>query len=269
MNRFRLLSLPAFAVLLWSVVPQISLADPPDILRDYRFITSRSTVHVTGGFAGWDMDLAIRGGFGLVTGYEYSNDPSSGVPTISPYAQFVDVDAILFNPLSMAPMPVPGWDLEETLNLEGLDGTFQTGHPTRLIFRGLEGQGFPIELEATMRGRLLHITGENDPGCCDFYHYKVDALAYLKPYPDWNVDDTIDAADYVSLRKLAGIEDPDEYDAWQELFGADVADDGSNGSAASAESPAVPEPTALMLLLISALALPDIVMRRAIRRASV
>jgi hypothetical protein len=269
MYRFRSLWSSAIALLLCLVVPQISLADPPDILRDYRFITSRSTVHVTGGFAGWDMDLAIRGDFGLFTGYEYSNDPSSGVPTISPYAQFVDVNAILFNPLSMAPMPVPGWDLQQTLNLEGLEGTFQPGNPTKLFFRGLEGQDFPIELQATMRGRLLHITGENEPGCCDFYHYKVDALAYLKPFPDWNVDDTIDAADYVSLRKLAGTADPDEYDAWQELFAANVADEGSVSSSASATSPAVPEPTVLALLLISALALPDIVFRRATRRASV
>jgi hypothetical protein len=269
MYRLPALSSAAVAALLFSAVAHHALADPPDILRDYRFITSRSTVHVTGGFAGWDMDLAIRGDFGLVTGYEYSEDPTAHIPTIHPYAKFVDVDAILFNPLSMAPMPVPGWDLQQTLNLEGLDGTFQQGHPTRLFFRGLEGQGFPIELQATMRGRLLHITGENDPGCCDFYHYKIDALAYQKPYPDWNVDNMIDAADYVSLRKLAGNEDPDEYGAWQELFGANVAESVSGSSLASGSSPAVPEPAALALLLISALAFPDIVVRRAARRASV
>ena len=229
MSRFRLLSSVVLAVLLSPVVPRNSLADPPDILRDYRFITSRSTVHVTGGFAGWNMDLAIRGDFGLVTGYDYSTSPT-GTPTIDPYAQFVDVDAILFNPLSMAPMPVPGWDLDQTLNLEGLEGTFQTGNPTRLFFRGVEGQGWPIELEATMHGRLLHIVGENDPGCCDFYHYKIDALAYLKPYPDWNLDDTVDAADYVSLRKLVGMDD--EFVDWQELFGANVAEDRTIASSA-------------------------------------
>lgn len=244
-----------------SAVSLHALADPPDILRDYRFITSRSTVHVTGGFAGWDMDQAIQGDFGLVTGYEYSTDPSAHIPVLRPYAQFVDVHAILFNPLSMAPMPVPGWDLQQTLNLEGLDGTFQSGYPTKLFFRGVEGQGFPMEVLATMRGRLLHITGENEPGCCDFFHYKIDALAYLKPFPDWNVDDTIDAADFVSLRKLAGLEDPDEYGAWQELFGADVAE----VTSADAASTAVPEPAAIVLLLISAFVLPDRFMRRVAR----
>jgi len=265
MNRFPALWSVAVAALLSSVVSHHALADPPDILREYRFITSRSTVHVTGGFAGWDMDLAIQGRFGLVTGYEYSTTPT-GIPTLNPYAQFVDVDAILFNPLSLAPMPVPGWDLDDTLNLTGLEGTFQTGNPTRLLFRGEDGQGQPIAIEATMHDRLLHIVGENDPSCCDFFEYKIDALAYLKPYPDWNLDDSIDAADYVSLRKLAGIED--EYGAWQELFGANVAEVGSDAFSANVDSPAVPEPATLALLLICALTLPDIVIRRAAKHAS-
>ena len=58
----------------------------------------------------------------------YSITPTA-IPDDHPYAQFVDVDAILFNP-SLAPMPVPGWDLDETLNLTGLKGTFHTGNPT-------------------------------------------------------------------------------------------------------------------------------------------
>ncbi|MCI0333022.1 MAG: hypothetical protein L0228_07355 [Planctomycetes bacterium] len=259
MNRFMRLSWAAVAALLSAVVAHQALADPPDIFRDYRFITSRSTVHVSGGFAGFDMDLAIQGRFGLVTGYDYSVDPTGQIPTLVPHAEFVDVHAILFNPLSLAPMPVPGWDLDQTLNLTGLSGTFQIGDPTRLFFHGEDGQGQPIKLEATLQGRLLHIVGANDPGCCDFFHYKIDALAYLKPYPDWNLDDTIDAADYVLLRKAAGT--PDEYGAWQEVFGANMADDGASAAAA-------PEPTTLMLLLIGALASPAIATFRAARRAS-
>ncbi len=259
MNSFPRLLSATVAALLSAVAAQQALADPPDIFRDYRFITSRSTVHVSGGFAGFDMDLAIQGSFGLVTGYDYSVDPTSGHPTIVRYAQFVDVDAILFNPLSMAPIPLPGWDLDQTLNLTGLNGTFQIGDPTRLFFDGEDGQGQPIHLEATLRDRLLHLVGANDPGCCDFFHYKIDALAYLKPYPDWNLDDTIDAADYVLLRKAAGT--PDEYGAWQEVFGANMAEDGASAAAA-------PEPTTLMLLLIAALASPAVRSARAVTRAS-
>ena len=38
-----------------------AIADPPDILRNYRFITDKSTVEVTGGFAGVDWPLNILG----------------------------------------------------------------------------------------------------------------------------------------------------------------------------------------------------------------
>ena len=55
MSRFPALSSIAVAVLISSDVSHRALADPPDILREYRFITSRSTVHVTGGFAGLEF----------------------------------------------------------------------------------------------------------------------------------------------------------------------------------------------------------------------
>jgi hypothetical protein len=246
---------PVVAVLFFAVVAHQSFADPPDILRDYRFITSKSTVHVTGGPEGYDIDLAIDGDFGLVTGYDYSEDPTTGVPTIHPFAQFVAVDAILFNPLSMAPMPVPGWDLDDTLNLSGLDGTFQIGNPTQLFFHGEDGQGQPIQLEGTLQGRLLHLVGENDPGGGNLYHYQVDALAYLKPYPDWNSDDVVDAADYVALRKAPGM--MEEYGAWETDFAVSIATDGSSshstfGGAIAATM--VPEPATGALLFIAALA---------------
>jgi hypothetical protein len=38
-----------------------AIADPPDILRSYRFITDKSTVDVTGGIAGIDWALNIFG----------------------------------------------------------------------------------------------------------------------------------------------------------------------------------------------------------------
>jgi hypothetical protein len=217
---------------------------------------------VTGGPEPYDIDLAIEGDFGLVSGYEYSTDPDSGVPTIHPYAQFVDVDAILFNPLSMAPMPVPGWDLDETLHLTSLDGTFQAGDPMRLFFNGVDGQGQSIELEGTLHGRHLHLSGENRPCCSNLYHYQVDALAYLKPYPDWNFDDAVDAADYVALRKTAGIDE--DYGVWELEFGANMPSDELGSSLLS-----VPEPAAFALLLFCALTLPDIAIRGAATRASV
>jgi hypothetical protein len=39
-------------------------------------------------------------------------------------------------------------------------------------------------------GRLLHLVGENNPACCGFLKYKLDALAYIAPYADFNLDGT-------------------------------------------------------------------------------
>src|SRR5262245_53494059 len=186
-----------------------AMSDPPDILRDYRFVPAHTVVHVSGGAPNYDMDLTIAGRFGLVTGYDYEVSPTAHVPTLVPHAEFVDVKAILFNPLSAAPTPVPGWDLDEKLNLTGLRGTFTD--PSLLHFNGVDGQGIPIKLDAPLRGPLLHRTGMNflPPTCatCQQYiGYNVDALAVTRPYADFNLDGVIDTADYGIWRANSGVE---------------------------------------------------------------
>jgi hypothetical protein len=101
----------AVAATVLAAIAPLAAADPPDILRDYRFITSHSTVHVSGGLPDHDLDLAIAGRFGVESGYDYGVDPTTHTPTLVPHAEFVDVEAILFNPLSLAPLPAvcPKW----------------------------------------------------------------------------------------------------------------------------------------------------------------
>ena len=197
----------AVAVIFAALIGQAS-AQPPDILRGYRFVPSHSDVHVSGGSPGYNMDLSVAGKFGLVTGYDYGSSPTAHIPTLVPYAKFVDVHAILFNPLSAAPLPLPGWDLDETLNLSGLTGTFSD--PSLLHFSGVDGQGISIKLDATLRGPLLHLTGMNylPPTCftCTQYvGYKVDALALTRPYADFNLDGVIDGADLGIWRANMGV----------------------------------------------------------------
>ena len=237
-------------------------ADPPDILRNYRFITDKSTVEVTGGIAGIDWPLNILGRFGLVSGYNYgTGGPTAHAPTLEPFAQFIDVQAILFDPRRASPLPSPGWDLDKTLNLSGLNGTFTD--PRQLHFSGVDGQGQPIKLQATLAGRLLHLTGANDPTCCDFFHYKVDAYAHLTPYADFNFDGAVDAADFTVWRDHVGqlsgttlIEgdadgdgdvDGDDYIAWQGDVGT-VTDMSAFASAVGGAT-AVPEPATWVLLV--------------------
>ncbi len=232
-----------------------AIADPPDILRNYRFITDKSTVEVTGGFAGIDWSLNILGGFGLVTGYNYSfGGPTGHVPTLDPFAQFIDVKAILFDPRRASPMPSPGWDLDHTLNLSGLDGTFTV--PSQLQFSGVDGQDQPIELKATLVGSLLHLVGANDPGCCDFFNYKVDAYAHLLPWADFNSDGRVDGDDFAIWRQHYGssvtpgedgdangdgLVDAEDYTAWRSQLGQPV--DGASIAGA------VPEPGTTVLVV--------------------
>jgi hypothetical protein len=235
-------------------------ASHPDILRDYRFIPSHSILEVTGGFAGIEQTFHARGTFGLVTGYEEGYSCMAiGCPPPShiPFAQFVDVRAWLVPDSPLAYV----WDLDQMLNLSGLDGTFQIGAPDRLYFRGVDGQGQPFQLTAVLRDRLLHMFGENDPGCCDFFHYKFKALAYLRPHADFNLDSVVDAGDYITWRRSVGqtgapldadgngdgVVDAGDYELWRAQFGETVnfsefADGGINPGA-------VPEPATAALLL--------------------
>jgi hypothetical protein len=246
-------------------------AQPPDILRDYQFVPAHTVVHVSGGAQNYDMDLSVAGKFGLVTGYDYEVSPTAHIPTLVPHAEFVDVKAILFNPLSAAPLPVPGWDLDKTLNLSGLKGSFTD--PSDLHFSGADGQGIPIKLDATLRGPLLHLTGMNflPPTCftCQRYvGYKVDALAVTRPYADFNLDGTIDAADFAVWRGNSGsgvsatfeqgdgngdgVVDSADYVVWRHTLGPATslnlfAESGGLGTST------VPEPTAIGLIFTAAL----------------
>jgi len=238
-------------------------ASHPDILRNYRFIPSRSTLDVTGGFAGWDQTFHAFGTFGLVTGYEegVSCTALGCLPTHVPFAEFVDVRAWLVpdSPLAFV------WNLDQTLNLTGLEGTFSD--PNRLFFHGEDGQGQPFRLQATIRGPLIHLVGENDPGCCDFFEYKFNALAHLAPYADFNLDGFIDLQDINLLMTHVGTEtgatfeqgdadgdgdvDGDDILAWQRQVGTAVSlsefDEAGFGSAG------VPEPATFVMVALAAL----------------
>ena len=259
MKRFLPSRLLIIAVVAISVVQQAA-ADPPDILRNYRFITDKSTVEVAGGIAGIDWSLNIAGGFGLVTGYNYSTGgPAAHAPTLMPFAEFTDVKAILFDPRRASPMPSPGWDLDKTLNLSGLTGTFNV--PSQLQFSGVDGQGQAIKLDATLAGPLIHLVGANNPGCCDFFNYKIDAYAHILPWADFNLDGRVDGADLPIWRQHFGnsvtpgadgdangdgIVDAEDYIAWRGQLGQSV--DGASFAGV------VPEP-GTMTLLVSGLAL--------------
>lgn len=199
LTRFALIAL----VLLASA--NLALADPPDLLRNYFFLPTKTTVHVSGGTQGYNMNLTIAGRFGLVTGYDETIDPISHAPTLVPHAEFVDVHGILYNPLSLAPFPVPGWDVDKTLNLSGLKGTFNGGDQNHLFFLGGDGAGVAEILTADITGPWLHLTGgSSDPPSSTSVLYRVDALAHLAPFPDFNRDGQLTSADVPMMLSALG-----------------------------------------------------------------
>ncbi len=259
----------AIVAIVGAVIVHQAAAQPPDILRDYRFVSSKSNVHVSGGSQNYDMDLSIAGKFGLITGYGDQVTPTAHIPTLMPHAEFVDVHAILFNPLSAAPLPLPAWDLDKTLNLSGLNGTFSD--PSVLHFTGVDGQGAPIKLDATLRRPLLHLTGTNFlppvcAGCPPYIGYKVNALAHIAPYADFNLDGTIDGNDFgvlmanIGMATGASLEqgdadgdgdvDGEDFLVWQRSIGPAINLATFADSALGSNT--VPEPATIGLLVVAA-----------------
>jgi hypothetical protein len=271
----------AVAVTVSLIVACQSLADPPDFLRNYRFIPADTKVHVSGGDPAYNMILTISGRFGLVTGYDEVIDPTAHVPMLVPHAEFIDVHGILYNPLSLAPLPLPGWDLDKTFNLSGLKGTFTGGNQNQLFFLGADGAGVALRLEADITGPLLHLTGgSSDPPSSKSVLYQIDALAHLAPFPDFNADGLHSTADVppmlAALSDLNSYKSPDHVAAADLLSMGDVNGDGVLNNAdlqalltllkSGGDSlAAVPEPGSMVLM---ALALPGLAFAVFRRRGS-
>ncbi len=144
---------------------------------------------MTGGPNDYNLNLTINGTFGLVTGYNDTPTADGSTPSLEPYAKFVNVKGILYNPMAATPLPTPGWDLDKTLNMSGWNGTFSSSDPNELFFLGADGQGVAMRVEATLSGGWLQLTGgSTDPIGKDPVLYQINALAHMLPFPDFNND---------------------------------------------------------------------------------
>jgi hypothetical protein len=278
MNRCLFLTRPFFALLVATLWATATLADStdvaniPDILRNYRFITSRSTVEVSGGLTTYSIDWNVAGKFGLEAGYDGlltpTPPPTATPPTLSGHGSFVNVKAYMFHPMSAGPASAIAIDLDQTLNLTGLKGTFKV--PSDIHFTGDDGQGIPIQLEAAIRGPLLHLTGATLPvptcASCGINMYKIDAFATLAPYADFNLDGVVDNKDLRVLMSNIGLQsgatfeqgdtdgngavDGSDFLEWQCSFGAATSLTAFSDLSASGAS--VPEPATITLIALLA-----------------
>jgi Dockerin type I domain len=257
--RFYLLAIGATSIALSAAAPARAQAVSPDVLllRDYRFVVPKSTVEETGGIGGVDKLLNVVGRFDLETGFKNpSGGPTPLVTDLVTTGKFTNVRGSLVDLRSATPVAT-GQSLDATLNLSGLDGE---GSPGQLEFIGADGQGQALRLEATLTGRLLHLTGgTSDPLCCDLYRYKVDAWAHQLPWADFDGSGTVDATDYTIWQQYFGmtvdpgtdgdangdgVVDATDYALWRSQLGQSDATLGGTSS--------VPEPGTLVMLILGA-----------------
>jgi hypothetical protein len=115
------------------------------------------------------------------------------------------------------------------------------------------------------------LTGQNDPPCCDFFNYRLDAYAHLAPFADFNFDGTVDTADYTMWRNHLGMTsgatleqgdadgdgdvDAADYAVWREDRGMviDMSAFADADYANGAVNAIVPEPSALSLMVCGVL----------------
>jgi hypothetical protein len=225
----------------------------PDVLRHYRVLPRLSVVHQTGGFAGVDWRWRVMGEYDLARG------PS----TVS---QVSFKNAELWGSLiSKDPVPAIALDVDQTFNLEGLTGkVLPTMGPFPVYeFRGTTQDDSKVHLLAAVFGPWMFMRGGVVPpdGGSDYFTYHMRAVARSRPFADMNDDGTVDAADYVLLRKFgnaAGVDGVTAAD-WSQQFGERAPDlgimDGMLNSAMGSLGPAanVPEPTAIGLVFIAGL----------------
>jgi len=130
----------------------------------YVFDSTQSTVVQTGGFAGIHETHTVTGLFQLTV------DFSAGTA----WLDLVDAT------LSESPF-LYTQSLGELFNMTGLNGVVVSN--TRIEFEGktTDHSEADILIAVTLLGDSLHLTGEIDSPCCDFFNFDLDAVATFKP----------------------------------------------------------------------------------------
>ncbi|MCI0332194.1 MAG: autotransporter-associated beta strand repeat-containing protein [Planctomycetes bacterium] len=140
--------------------------------------------------------------------------------------------------------------LAGTLNLSLIGGFTPTLGQTFTLFEGAIGSvtgGFSSIVAPIFDGHTFGVT-----------YSASSALLEVVLAGDFNLDGTVDAADYVAWRKGIGVAStPANYNLWRTHFGQTAGSgSGATGpSGPSSANPAIPEPTSLVLLLLAAAAL--------------
>ncbi|QEG37817.1 hypothetical protein [Bythopirellula goksoeyrii] len=241
---------------------QSASAQPPDLLRSYRFIPRLSTLHQTGGLIGTDFHMPISGPYDFITGYQGSDSP---LPSLNPYAQFANVEATVQHPFYMEPH-----NIDNFLNLSGLDGTPVHHGPHGLVvyhFSGFDSQESRVDLHVATFRRWMFMRGGTEPLCCDFFGYDIKAIARQIPYGDFDDDGNVGASDLAAWQSghdaAGNVLGGRDFLSWQRSYGEtapsigefDAMLDAALVASGNAAISAIPEPASLILIAGFAMAL--------------
>jgi hypothetical protein len=206
---------------------------------------------VTGGFAGVYQNYQLEGALGL------SLDRHPHPPeTIE--AQFGSVAAKLHGDGFF-----DGEDLDRLLRMTAWHG--QIVHEDTLSFTGTDSQKAPITAIAEFTPARLHLRGENQPECCDFFNFSWDLFA-LNPltdhghaHSDFDEDGNVDGDDLLDALANFGLDsgalhsqgdadadsDVDHMDLtiWKTTVGKGV-------TAYAPDTAPIPEPATFMLAIL-------------------
>ena len=208
--------------------------------------------HITGTSAGQRITLP-----GYVKGvgtFDNVNFTGTFSPGFSPAS--ITAGNIAFSPTSTLIIELGGTaagSQYDQINVTGqlvLDGTLEIS----LIngFTPSAGQTFDILNWGSLAGAFSSIELPTLPGLSWNTSQLAAGMLSVAIPGDFNLDGSIDAADYVVWRKNpGGIYTPADFNIWRAHFGQ-TAGSGS-GATGSASAPAVPEPATLVVLLVGVL----------------
>jgi hypothetical protein len=262
MKRF-LFICPLFALgVLGAIAPRSCAQDSAESLDHYRLLPQLSTLHQTGGFAGFDLSYRLLGKYDFRHGAGWTAK-----------ASFENAE-IWGSIISNGPAPAYVIDVDQILNLEGLKGeALPVASPFDVFkFTGETSDGSSVDLFAAVIGPWMYLHGGTRPpaNSADFFSYELRAVARSRPFADFNGDGVVDAADYTTLRDAgqmagAGAGGSDVtagagYAEWKAQFGEVVPDftgldammSAAAGGAGSGGS-AVPEPASMFIAISSGL----------------
>lgn len=209
----------------------------------YRLSPERSSLLLSGGFAGLHDTYSLDGTFGI----DYPTHAEEDLRTVSLF----DVEITLSGDGNL-----DGSGLDWQFDLSTFEGSFV--HDGTVQFRGQDRQGADFTLALTLGNASVSLAGENSPPCCDFFSYDLDIGATIVQHLQHGRHDLVILVQHFGQHSDAITIEHGDWSGDQIVSLHDLAmvqPHMQENHAAAPAPAAVPEPNALLLMFIGGLGL--------------